>query len=320
MSERLEQGARILIIDDSPTLRGEVIKVLKSTGLFSEFIEAQSPTEGFKILVEKNNIDIILCDVVMPGMDGFKFLAMKMARPEFSDIPVIMLTSKGEIKDKIKGLEEGASDYLTKPFDPGELIARVKAHLRIKLLQDALKKTNEQLIELSIRDVLTGLFNRRHFMELLEKEFDRTQRYSSKLAFLMIDLDHFKSINDNYGHITGDMVLKEVAKIFLNGLRKNDVVGRYGGEEFAMILPGNDLNGAKIVAERYRQAIENMSIKTQNNTLKLSVTIGCSFAPHPKIKNINDLINSADDALYRGKKLGRNRVELMSLPDSTFKK
>ncbi len=315
MSERLEKGARILIIDDSPTLRSEVIKVLQSTGLFSSFLEAENPTEGFKILVEKNNIDIILCDVVMPGMDGFKFLAMKMARPEFSDIPVIMLTSKGEIKDKIKGLEEGASDYLTKPFDPGELIARVKAHLRIKLLQDALKRTNEQLIELSIRDVLTGVFNRRHFMELLEKEFDRTQRYGSKLAFLMIDLDHFKSINDNYGHITGDMVLAEVAKIFLKGLRKNDVVGRYGGEEFAMILPGNDLNGAKIVAERYRSAIENLNIRTSSATIKLTVTIGCSFAPHPRIKNINDLINSADDALYRGKRLGRNRVELMLLPD-----
>ncbi len=320
MPERLEKGARILIIDDSPTLRSEVIKILQSTGLFSDFIEAQSPPEGFKILVEKNNIDIILCDVVMPGMDGFKFLAMKMARPEFSDIPVIMLTSKGEIKDKIKGLEEGASDYLTKPFDPGELIARVKAHLRIKLLQDALKRTNEQLIELSIRDVLTGVFNRRHFMELLEKEFDRTGRYGSKLAFLMIDMDRFKSINDNYGHITGDMVLTEVAKVFLKGLRKNDVVGRYGGEEFAMILPGNDMNGARIVAERYRRVIENMNIQTPSTTIKLSVTIGCSFAPHPSIKSINDLINSADDALYRGKKLGRNRVELALLPDATFKK
>lgn len=309
MAENQIKGARILIIDDSPTLRSEVIKVLQSTGLFSNFIEASNPTEGFKILVERNNIDIILCDVVMPGMDGFKFLAMKMARPEFSDIPVIMLTSQGEIKDKIKGLEEGASDYLTKPFDPGELIARVKAHLRIKMLQDALKKTNEQLIELSIRDVLTGLYNRRHFMEILEKEFDRTQRYGSKLAFLMIDLDHFKKINDTYGHITGDKVLVEVAKVFLKGLRKNDVVGRYGGEEFAMILPGNDINGAKIVAERYRSSIENLKIEVGPTPLKLTVTIGCSSAPHPDIKTINDLINIADDALYRGKKLGRNRVE-----------
>lgn len=312
MNQKIGPGAKILIIDDSPTLRSEVIKVLKSTGLFSEFIEANNPTEGFKILLERNNIDIVLCDVVMPGMDGFKFLAMKMARPEFSDIPVIMLTSQGEVKDKIKGLEEGASDYLTKPFDPGELVARVKAHLRIKYLQDQLKRTNEKLVELSIRDVLTGLFNRRHFMELLEKEFDRTLRYGSKLSFLMIDMDHFKSINDTYGHITGDMVLVEVAKVFLKGLRKNDVVGRYGGEEFAMILPGIDLNGTRVVAERYRSQIENIQIHTQSGTLKLSVTIGCSFAPHEKIKTINDLINLADDALYRGKKLGRNRVEVMS--------
>jgi len=310
MQKEKEKGARILIIDDSPTLRAGVIKVLESTGLFSEFIEASNPTEGFKILVEKNNVDIILCDVVMPGMDGFKFLAMKMARPEFSDIPVIMLTSQGEIKDKIKGLEEGASDYLTKPFDPGELIARVKAHLRIKLLQDALKRTNEQLVELSIRDVLTGLYNRRHFMEILEKEFDRTQRYGSKLAFLMIDMDHFKHINDTYGHIAGDRVLVEVAKVFLKGLRKNDVVGRYGGEEFAMILPGNDIEGARIVAERYRVAIENLKIEFGSVSISLSATFGCSSAPHPRVKTINDLINIADDALYRGKKLGRNRVEL----------
>jgi len=306
-----EKGFTILIIDDSPTLRGEVIGILKSTRLFSEFLEAENPTAGLKHLVN-NKIDIVLCDLVMPGMDGFKFLAMKLSSPEFTEIPVIMLTSKGELRDKIKGLEDGASDYLTKPFNPGELIARVKAHLRIKVLQDALKKTNEKLIQLSITDVLTGLFNRRHFMELLDKEFERVQRYGAKLSFLMIDVDLFKRINDTYGHLAGDSVLKEIGGLLSLGLRKHiDVLGRYGGEEFAMLLPETNMDGAKTLAERYRIMVEKASFRIPGGTTKMTISIGCSSAPDPSIQTVEQFIQFADEALYRAKKSGRNKAEAM---------
>src|SRR3990172_3298029 len=171
----------VLIIDDSDQMRAEVRRHLQDGNLFDEYYEAADGAEGFKILLNKE-IDLILCDVIMPGIDGFKFLSMKKARPEFSDIPVIMLTGEEDIKLKIKGLEQGASDYITKPFDAGELVARVRVHYKIKALQEEPRATNRRLEELSNTDGLTRLYNRRYFMELLDLEFQRSIRYESKLA------------------------------------------------------------------------------------------------------------------------------------------
>lgn len=300
----------VLIIDDDPRIRNEVKQILNQANFFDIYYEASDGIEGFKILLNKD-VDLILSDVMMPGMDGFKFLSMKQARPEFNDIPVIMLTGAEDVKLKIKGLERGASDYITKPFDPGELLARVRIHYNIKRLQEELKATNRRLEELSNTDGLTKLYNRRYFMELLELEFQRAQRYQSKFGFVMMDIDHFKDFNDNYGHLLGDRILYEIAQILQENLRVNDVVGRYGGEEFALFMPETDLKGALVVAERYRKRIEDFVLVEGNKKLKVTISLGVACCPHPGINSVDDLIRLADNALYKAKRNGRNRVEVV---------
>lgn len=299
----------VLIIDDDTKVRTEVKQVLNQANLFDIYHEASDGIDGFKTLLNKD-VDLILCDLMMPGMDGFKFLSMKKARPEFNDIPVIMLTGAEDVKLKIKGLEQGASDYITKPFDTGELIARVKVHYKIRTLQEELKATNRRLEELSNTDGLTKLYNRRYFMELLELEFQRAQRYQSKFSFVMIDIDNFKGFNDNYGHLMGDHILYEIAQILQENLRVNDVVGRYGGEEFALFAPETDLKGSLVVAERYRKRIEDLVVVEREKKLKVTISLGVASYPNPAIGSVDDLIRLADNALYKSKREGRNRVEI----------
>jgi len=299
----------VLIIDDDDNIRHEVRRRLQEARLFEIYYEASDGIDGFKIMLNKP-VDLVLCDVVMPGIDGFKFLSMKKARPEFDNIPVIMLTAEEDVKLKIKALEQGASDYITKPFNSGELIARVKVHYKIKALQEELRETNRQLEELSNTDGLTRLYNRRYFMELFELEFQRAQRYEARLGFVMIDIDHFKDFNDTYGHLLGDRILYEVAQILKENLRVHDIVGRYGGEEFALLMPETDLNGALVVAERYRKRVEDFVLLEREHELRVTISLGVAAFPKKDISSVDDLIRHADNALYQAKNNGRNRVEV----------
>ncbi len=299
----------VLIIDDDDGIRQEVKRRLKEARLFENFYESSDGINGFKLLLNKH-VDLILCDVVMPGIDGFKFLSMKRARPEFDDIPVIMLTGEEDVKLKIKALEQGASDYITKPFHVGELVARVKVHYKIKQLQEELRDSNRRLEELSNTDDLTKMYNRRYFMELFELEFQRAQRYDAKLSFVMIDIDDFKAFNDNYGHLMGDRILYEVAQILKASLRVHDIVGRYGGEEFALLMPETDLKGGLVVAERYRKRVEEYMYIEGNKEFRLTISLGVAAFPHEDIQTVDDLIRLADNAMYRAKRNGKNRVEV----------
>jgi len=299
----------ILIIDDDSSVRNEVKRVLNEAGVFDEYYECADGVEGFKLLLNKT-IDLILSDVEMPGIDGLKFLGMKRAKPEYNDIPVIMLTGLGDIRLKVQSLEMGASDYVTKPFDPAELIARVKVHLKIKQLQDELREKNKKLEELSNTDSLTKIFNRRYFMELFDLEFQRARRYNSNLSFIMIDVDHFKEFNDNYGHLLGDRILSEVAKLFKDNLRRYDQIGRYGGEEFALMMPETDLDGALVVAERHRRRIEEYALYENGESLKVTISLGVAAIPNIHVQKLDDLIRLADDALLESKRQGRNRIAI----------
>jgi len=303
-------NSSILIIDDSPTLRQEIIDILQRTSLFNFYFEAGDGIEGFKMVLNKR-VDIILCDLEMPGMDGFKFLSMMGTREELQDIPVIMLTGREDQDAKVRGLEQGASDYVTKPFDPAELVARVKVQLKIKSLQDSLKKSNELLLKLSNTDPLTQLFNRRFLTEALDRELTRSTRTNTPLALIMLDIDHFKKVNDTYGHQRGDLVLKRVANVLHAGLREYDIAARFGGEEFAIILPGTTLDQASEAAERIRQGCADISFTDELASLSLTVSLGVAAFPHSSIRHIDDLIREADYALYRAKRSGRNRVSLL---------
>lgn len=298
----------VLIIDDSVTVREQIIRTLESYDLFARYYEAEDGLEGFKKLLS-SQVDIILCDLEMPRIDGFKFLGMLKSRPDLQNLPVLILTGMDDRERKIKGLEQGASDYITKPFDPEELVARVKVHLKIKNLQDDLKRSNELLLELSNTDHLTGLFNRRYMMEALGKEVQRSIRKSGNLSIILLDIDHFKLVNDNYGHLQGDVVLQKVSLLLQKELRSYDCAARYGGEEFVAILPDSTLKEAVFVAERIRLSIQGAKFSDDLADLVLTVSLGVACFPDKGVSTVDSFIKLADDALYRAKNNGRNRVE-----------
>jgi two-component system, cell cycle response regulator len=299
----------ILVVDDSEIVRREIIQILREQSLFNQYHEAKDGLEGLKLLFG-TKVDLILCDVEMPRMDGFKFIAMVKAREDVKNIPILLLTGNEDRETKIRGLEQGASDYITKPFDPGELTARVKIHLEIKTLQDKLEEANEQLRKISYTDHLTGLYNRRHLMETLEKEFMRAKRTGNSLSLVMLDIDNFKRINDRYGHQAGDSILAASAAIFLHNLRCYDTAARYGGEEFIGLLPGSIAGEAAKVAERIRDAIGMNTFDSYNTELRVTVSLGVAHYPSAGVDSIETLIKAADTAMYRAKLNGRNRVEM----------
>lgn len=305
----------VLIIDDSVAVREQIIRILESFNLFSRYYEAEDGLDGFKKLLS-SEVDIILCDLEMPRIDGFKFLSMLKSRPDLQDLPVLILTGMNDRERKIRGLEQGASDYITKPFDPEELVARVKIHLKIKNLQDDLKQSNEKLLELSNTDHLTGLFNRRYMMESLGREVQRNTRKGGHLSLILLDIDHFKDVNDIYGHLQGDVVLQKVALLLKKELRAYDCAARYGGEEFIAILPDSTLSEAIFVAERIRQSIMDTKFSDKLIGLSLTASMGVATFPLEGVTTVDGFIKVADDALYRAKNSGRNRVEFHT-PEET---
>jgi len=299
----------ILVVDDSPNIREQIIRTLRDAGLFDEYRQAVDGLDGVKELLERR-ADVVICDLEMPRMDGFKFISVLASRAELSDIPTILLTGRNDREMKIRGLEQGAVDYVTKPFDEGELIARVKVQLKIKKLQDDLKRTNELLLEISNTDPLTGLYNRRYFMETLDKEFQRIRRKDGTLSLIILDLDHFKSINDTFGHQQGDEVLVEVALQMQKHLRSYDIAARYGGEEFIAVLPESSREETMQAAERLRASVAALGFSGNSGQhAVVTISIGVAVFPSPKVDCIDSLIRQADEALYQAKRNGRNRVE-----------
>ncbi|MBI5286243.1 MAG: diguanylate cyclase, partial [Deltaproteobacteria bacterium] len=225
------------------------------------------------------------------------------------DIPVIMLTERKESVDKIKGLTIGASDYISKPFDSGELVARVKVLLRVQELQEELKEKNALLEKMVITDALTGLHNRRYFFDILKMQMAIAKRYRFPIACLVMDIDHFKRINDTYGHSTGDIALKGVAEAISSTKRDGELLARIGGEEFALCLFKTDETGGIQAAERIRKTVESCNLtKDENRPIRVTVSIGLSSFPGDGIDTIDDLLNAADKAMYQAKRAGRNRV------------
>ena len=307
-------SSSILIIDDADSVRSHIIGTLKKADLFEQYREARDGIDGFKSLIAAKP-DVVICDLEMPRMDGFKFLQMVNTREDLKDIPIIMLTGREDRDLKIKGLEQGACDYVTKPFDVDELVARVKVQLKIKSLQDELKRSNELLKELSHTDPLTHLYNRRYLTKILNSELNRAKRHMECLSFIMLDIDNFKKVNDTYGHQNGDMVLSAIAEVLQTGRRSYDIAARYGGEEFVLVLPDASLAGGVTVAEHLREYVQAISFKPPMKNLTVTVSAGVATFPSAQVDDVDSLIRQADEALYRAKQNGRNRVVAMdSIP------
>jgi len=297
--------ARILVIDDSKLILHVAKTILSKQG--HQVLLAEDGNIGLQTAATEHP-DLILLDLILPGINGYEVCQRIKKGAATSDIPVIMLTSKSEAADKVRGLEMGASDYVTKPFDEGELIARVNIHLQIRELHESLKEKNRQLKEMANRDGLTGLYNHRYFQETISKDFQRAVRYHESLSCVMFDIDHFKKFNDTYGHQAGDMVLKTLGGLIEELVRDSDLAARYGGEEFILLMYHTAPKEALMVAERLRKAVEQHKFHADDLVLTVAISAGVASFPHLEIANAKTLIECADKALYRAKEEGRNRV------------
>ena len=288
---------KILVIDDSPD-----IHTLVKVRLGNEQVDIRCASDGASGLEAAREFrpDLILLDIDMPGRDGFEVCADLKADSMTMGIPVIFLSGATSTKDKVRGLELGASDYITKPFDPAELQARVRASLRTSELVELLSKK-------AMIDGLTGLWNRTYLDTHLPTLVSSARRSGETLSCIMADIDHFKSINDSYGHSFGDEVIRTVAGIFSKRCRAEDLVCRYGGEEFTILLPDTPLTSTAELADRLRVAIEGQPFIYR----KKPVSVTCSFGVGklgPRVPP--SVIELADQALYSAKHSGRNRVEI----------
>jgi diguanylate cyclase (GGDEF)-like protein len=302
-----------LVIDDSPSVRRATILLLSSTSIADRILEAPDGLSGFKLALSERP-DLVLCDLEMPLCDGARFLSLVRSRAELEHVPVIMLTGEPDPERKAVLFEMGAADYVCKPFHPRELIARVQAHLRLKLMREELMEKNRHLAELSVTDGLTGLRNRRAFDAALELEVTRAMRYDMPLALALIDLDHFKQINDEHGHLVGDRVLAAVGAIARTLVRGCDVAARYGGEELAVILPHTTASAGLVMCERLRAAIAGAVF--EGATVRVTASIGLAQFGDLVEKSPASLIAAADAAVYAAKAAGRNVVQMSSRPRS----
>jgi two-component system, cell cycle response regulator len=304
--------ARILIVDDHED-NVEVLRArLQALGYV---VTSASNGEDALAKVERDPPDLILLDVMMPGVDGNEVARRIKSNAALPFIPIIMQTALESVESKIEGLDAGADDYLTKPINFPELQARVNSMLRIKALHDTVERrerdlavANSELQRMAITDGLTGLYNRRHIEERLQEMWEHARRLHEPVACVLFDLDHFKSVNDSYGHPVGDEVLRQCAKALRQVAREVDRIGRYGGEEFMVLLPGTVLDAAVTFAARARQEVEELGFTFEGRVLHLTLSAGVAAWPHPRISDRFGLVKAADDALYVAKRRGRNRV------------
>jgi diguanylate cyclase (GGDEF)-like protein len=294
----IREKKRVLIIDDSVVIQRLVQARLRADGF--EVATGSDGSEAIE-LAKIFQPDVILLDIDMPVMNGFDACRALKDNSATSSIPVIFLTSQTRTEDKVRGLDIGAIDYVTKPFDPIELRARVRSAYRTKYLLELL----EQKAQI---DGLTGLYNRAFFDARIKEEMERARRYCHTLALVLFDVDRFKRLNDTYGHSFGDVVLAEVAETARIIARQTDVVARYGGEEFIITLPEQNLKGAAFLAERVREGIEELQLVHNGEKVKVTASFGVASTAEIGYDSIVDLVNAADRMLYAAKENGRNQV------------
>ena len=304
----------ILLVDDTRT--EQHIMTVRLNDMGHDVICCSNGKEAID-LYNQYDFDLVLMDVIMPIMDGYE-AAQEIRKHRDNWVPIIFLSGRTDPDDIAAGIEAGGDDYLTKPVDETILAAKMSAMQRIAAMRhrlisvsNDLEKANDELQKLANADGLTGLANRRIIDEYLEKETARSIRSDHPIAVIMIDLDNFKLYNDNYGHIAGDSCLKKVSKVLKNSVRRpEDLVGRYGGEEFCVILPNTDMNGASFVAERIRSDVEGLNIPHAKNITGSVVTlsVGISSRVPGSKSTATQLLSNADKALYKAKSSGKNQV------------
>ncbi|MBK9169837.1 MAG: diguanylate cyclase [Bryobacterales bacterium] len=299
---------RILIAEDDPISRRLLETILGKWGY--EVVVAHDGDQAWKHLQGDDAPRLVIADWMMPGLDGIELCQRVRARetpPHYTYL--LLLTARSQREDLVQGMEAGADDYVTKPFDANELKVRLRAGRRILELQQQLIEAQEALREQASRDALTGIRNRNAIFELLRLELNRAQRESSDLALVMADIDHFKDLNDTFGHLAGDKVLRESVARMVAMIRPYDAIGRYGGEEFLIILPGCDARAGAQRAESLRLAVCREPFDTSEGRMSVTCSMGVTSTAEVGKTDVDALVRAADAALYRAKNNGRNRVE-----------
>jgi len=298
---------RILIAEDDVTSRLILENMLTKWGY--DVVSATDGNDAWEKLQEENSPRLVILDWMMPGMEGIEICRKIRENAKSKDqyTYVTLLTAKESKENIVTGMDAGADDYITKPFDQHELRVRVRAGQRIVQLQSELLEAKKDLLLQSRTDPLTGVLNRRAILSLIESELSRSKRENSNISISMLDLDHFKKINDTYGHLLGDAVLRDCINRVGNSIRKYDSIGRFGGEEFIVVLPGSAQKDALCIAERIRTSIIEKDVNVDDVSIPFTISQG--LATSNGDITVDNLIAVADEALYRAKENGRNRVE-----------
>lgn len=298
---------KVLLADDDKISRLMVRDLLLKWGY--EVIEAEDGNQAWDMLHAGDSPRLVLLDWVMPGMDGIELCRQIRQSGGYDYHYLILLTGLDSKEDIIKGLEGGADDYITKPFVPQELEARLRIGYRILSLQRSLEEALQLQRYQAQHDSLTGLLNHAQILTCLEKEMQRVERQETSLVVLMGDLDHFKKVNDSYGHTAGDAVLVEIALRMRDELRTYDSIGRYGGEEFLILLPGCTKKEGSDIANRIRERIQAPPVMFHDTPISVTISMGLVEYTSAKPTGLSDLVQRADQAMYAAKQNGRNRVE-----------
>jgi len=289
----------LLIIEDNPRDREYLEQTLAQDHY--RILSAPNGLLGLQMF-EREKPDAVILDILLPDIDGFEVCRRIRKNKMYMGVPILFYTAVTTIDEKLLGLELGAADFLVKTADERELLVRVRNLLRSK-------KTMEELVEMSFVDSLTEVYNRRYFMHRLRDEFERGNRYQRHFCCTIIDVDHFKEVNDSYGHLMGDTALRAVAGVLRRSVRAADVICRYGGDEFGWLLPETDLQGAYQAAERVRQAVAQADVARQDRILRLTVSCGVSSFSNATGR-MEDVLAQADTELYKAKEQGRNRTSV----------
>jgi len=315
VSEKRKSRKRILIAEDDPVSRRLLQAFLIKWGY--QVVAAGDGAEALRILESDDAPPLAVMDWMMPAIEGPEVCRRVREHPDRPYVYILLLTARSQKGDLLAGLECGADDYLTKPFDAEELRARLHVGQRILDLQDNLIAVRDQLRYRASHDALTSVANRAAILDALTRERSRQLREAGSFGIILADIDHFKLVNDTHGHLCGDAVLKEVARRMTSCVRPYDTVGRYGGEEFLIVVPASDRQGTLVLAERIRRAIESQPVTTEVGAVKVTLSLGVAVSDPAKPAESQTLLQMADEALYRAKDHGRNRSEVATNSELT---
>ncbi len=296
----------VLVVDDSENMRISTRRILEQSPLRLRVVEAEDGAQALPIALS-GDVDMVLSDIVMPKLDGIQLLRGIRQQMSWDDLPVILVTSTSEEDTRNQSFEAGANDYLSRPFSPEELLGRIRVQLRLRQLQDDLRRANERHRRLGSHDELTGLANRRHLLDLCRRELSRSRRHKLAMSVAMVDIDDFARLSREGGALVGDAIITEMADVIGRSLRTADVLARIGPHKFALMLPHTDDSQGRAAADRVRAAVQDHAFPN-HRIGQLTVCVGVATYPAGPLESVDELINAAESSLDRAKEQGGNRV------------